>query len=95
MGRACAIQDEEYAFVIRAQLLLLIYTSFDLDMPIDCDDEYWEPSIIGKAFEQPKYRPSHISFFIWDLKLQHIVAFALRTIVSDLSILLSRYLLGL
>jgi hypothetical protein len=62
--------------------IVLIYHSFDLDLPAECDDEFWKPSVTGNAFEQPGHLPSSVSFFIWDLKLQYIVSFAIRTVVS-------------
>ncbi|KAJ6591569.1 fungal-specific transcription factor domain-containing protein, partial [Mycena vulgaris] len=67
-GRPCAIQDEEQVF--------------DLDFPIDCDDEYWEPPDPAQAFHQPKGKPSRIAAFILYLRLCQVVSFALRTIAS-------------
>ncbi|KAF9220414.1 hypothetical protein BS17DRAFT_344209 [Gyrodon lividus] len=66
LGRPCAIQDED----------------FDLDLPVECDDEYWEHPDPEQAFKQPRDKPSAMSFFISFLKLNHILAFALRTIYS-------------
>ncbi|KIJ13153.1 hypothetical protein PAXINDRAFT_100848 [Paxillus involutus ATCC 200175] len=66
LGRPCAIQDED----------------FDLDLPIECDDEYWDHPDPEQAFKQPPDKPSTISFFTNYLKLNHILAFALRTIYS-------------
>ncbi|KIJ60357.1 hypothetical protein HYDPIDRAFT_117261 [Hydnomerulius pinastri MD-312] len=66
LGRPCAIQDED----------------FDLDLPVECDDEYWEHPDPEKAFKQPPDKPCQLSFFINFLKLNHILAFALRTIYS-------------
>ena len=56
--------------------------SFDLDLPVECDDEYWSPTDPKDAFKQPPGKPSKMSFFIAYLKLSQILAFALRTIVS-------------
>ncbi|KAJ7224319.1 fungal-specific transcription factor domain-containing protein [Mycena pura] len=75
-GRPCAIQDED----------------FDLDFPIDCDDEYWDSLDPAMAFQQPKGKPSRISAFIAFLRLCHVLSFALRTIYS---INKSKTLLGL
>ncbi|KAF8557065.1 hypothetical protein OG21DRAFT_1435731 [Imleria badia] len=66
LGRPCAIQDED----------------FDLDFPIDCDDEYWEHPDPQQAFKQPPDKPSTIAFFISFLKLNNILSFAHRTIYS-------------
>ncbi|THH04869.1 hypothetical protein EW145_g5209 [Phellinidium pouzarii] len=66
LGRPCAIQDED----------------FDLDLPLEVDDEYWENPDANKAFKQPPGIPCVISFFNSFLKLNQILAFALRTIYS-------------
>ncbi|KIK97466.1 hypothetical protein PAXRUDRAFT_10160 [Paxillus rubicundulus Ve08.2h10] len=66
LGRPCAIQDDD----------------FDLDLPVECDDEYWEHQDPEQAFRQPPNKPSAMSFFMSYLKLNHILAFALRTIYS-------------
>ncbi|KDR68550.1 hypothetical protein GALMADRAFT_256803 [Galerina marginata CBS 339.88] len=66
LGRPCAIHDED----------------FDLDLPVDCDDEYWENEDPAKRFKQPPGKPSLITAFILYLKLHQILAFSLRTIYS-------------
>lgn len=66
LGRPCALQDED----------------FDLDLPIECDDEYWTHSDPKQAFKQPMGKPTYMSYFICFLKLNRILAFALRTIYS-------------
>jgi len=60
-------------------------SSFDLDLPVECDDEYWSPSDPKDAFKQPPGMPSKMSYFIAYLKLSQILAFALRTIVSNVT----------
>lgn len=57
-------------------------SSFDLDLPVECDDEHWSPPDPKDAFKQPPGKPSKMSYFIAYLKLSQILAFALRTIVS-------------
>jgi hypothetical protein len=54
-------------------------------LPTDCDDEYWEDVDPAFAFKQPPGKPSKVAFFISLLKLQRILAFAIRTIVSTVS----------
>ncbi|KIM40778.1 hypothetical protein M413DRAFT_167868 [Hebeloma cylindrosporum] len=66
LGRSCAIQDED----------------FDLDLPVDCDDEYWEHPDPEKCFKQPPNKPSSVTSFILYIKLHQVHAFALRTIYS-------------
>ncbi|PFH53811.1 hypothetical protein AMATHDRAFT_54332 [Amanita thiersii Skay4041] len=65
-GRPCAIQEED----------------FDIDLPTECDDEYWEIHDTIVTFRQPKGRPSRVSAFVAQLKLCEILAFALRTLYS-------------
>lgn len=68
LGRPCAIQDED----------------FDLDMPIECDDEYWDTECeeSSQAWIQPSGKPSLLTAFNLYLKLNQILAFSLRTIYS-------------
>ncbi|KAH8105131.1 fungal-specific transcription factor domain-containing protein [Cristinia sonorae] len=74
LGRACAIQDED----------------FDLDLPVECDDEYWVISAHPNGqrefelvdFKHPPGKPSKISYFNYFLRLDQILAFALRTVYS-------------
>ncbi|KZT00948.1 uncharacterized protein LAESUDRAFT_731789 [Laetiporus sulphureus 93-53] len=66
LGRPCAIQDED----------------FDLDLPTECDDEYWETPDPDLAFKQPPGKPSVIAFFNCFIRLNQILGFALRTIYS-------------
>lgn len=75
MGRSLALGDEE----------------IDIDLPTECDDEYWEAADPSQAFKQPAGKPSVISFFNCCLKLSRLLAFCLRTIYS---LKKSRVLLG-
>lgn len=86
LGRPCAIHDEECVFreLASIECLLNFYYSFDLEMPIECDDEYWVTSDPDMAFKQPAGKPSTVTFFNCLLRLNQILAFALRTIVSGI-----------
>ncbi|THG99015.1 hypothetical protein EW026_g3256 [Hermanssonia centrifuga] len=55
---------------------------FDVDLPIECDDEYWLNPDPALAFKQPEGKPSFIIFFNCFLRLTQIHAFALRTVYS-------------
>ncbi|PCH39377.1 hypothetical protein WOLCODRAFT_29517 [Wolfiporia cocos MD-104 SS10] len=66
LGRPCAIQDED----------------FDLDLPTECDDDYWLHPDESLAFKQPPGKPSTVTYFNCFLRLNQILAFALRTIYS-------------
>ncbi|KAF9010747.1 fungal-specific transcription factor domain-containing protein [Cyathus striatus] len=48
---------------------------FDLDLPVDCDDEYWD-----QGFTQPLGKSSKISYFVNYIKLCDILASAMKTI---------------
>ncbi|KAF8518234.1 fungal-specific transcription factor domain-containing protein [Gautieria morchelliformis] len=66
LGRPCAIHDED----------------FDLDPPLEVDDEYWESPSPEDAFVQPTGRPSTVAYFNALIRLDQILSFALRTIYS-------------
>ncbi|KAJ3836644.1 fungal-specific transcription factor domain-containing protein [Lentinula raphanica] len=65
LGRPCSLHDED----------------FDVDLPIDCDDEYWmrEPNL---DFEQPPEKPSKIAFVICFIQANFVLSYALRTIYA-------------
>ena len=68
-----------------------LWQSFDLDYPLEVDDEYWVPSDPSQpAFVQPEGKPSTISFFVSMLKLTQIKAHCLRTLVSISFLLIPR-----
>jgi len=56
--------------------------SFDIDLPIDCDDARWYNDNPAHAFHQPHGTPSKIAFFNAYLNLSHILANAFRFLVS-------------
>jgi hypothetical protein len=62
-------------------VLALTFLSFDLDHPLEVDDEYWETPEGTHGFKQPSDKPPKVAFFNCYLKLNQILAFALRTIV--------------
>ncbi|KAI0080947.1 hypothetical protein K474DRAFT_1768947 [Panus rudis PR-1116 ss-1] len=76
LGRSCAMHDEDY----------------DLEMPVECDDENWIVQDGKVTFRQPSGKPSKLSFFTCVIRIHQIIAFALRTIYS---INKSKALLGL
>ncbi|KAI0248863.1 fungal-specific transcription factor domain-containing protein [Lactifluus subvellereus] len=66
-GRPCAIHEED----------------FDVDLPAEVDDEYWENEHDPEqAFKQPPGKPSLLSYFVCSIKLNQILAVALRTIYT-------------
>ncbi|KAG6836325.1 hypothetical protein H0H93_009118, partial [Arthromyces matolae] len=58
------------------------FVSVDLDLPVECDDEYWENPDPTKCFKQPPDKPSYITGFVVLLKLYQVLAIVLRTIYS-------------
>jgi len=54
----------------------LRFFSFDLDLPLEVDDEYWDD-----GFVQPEGKPSSIAYFNSYLGLMDILAYAMRWIV--------------
>ena len=53
--------------------------SFDVDLPLEVDDEYWEHPI--HPFQQPSGVPSRVTFFNTLMRLNHILGFCLRGLV--------------
>ncbi|KIL64052.1 hypothetical protein M378DRAFT_163769 [Amanita muscaria Koide BX008] len=66
LGRPCAIQNEDY----------------DIDYPLEVDDEYWEHPDPEQRFKQPPGKPSYVTAFNVYLKLNQLLGFTLRTIYS-------------
>ncbi|THU97630.1 hypothetical protein K435DRAFT_753804 [Dendrothele bispora CBS 962.96] len=54
----------------------------DLELPIDCDDEYWEHPDPKQAFRQPEGEPSTVTAWILLLKLIDIFAVARRLLYT-------------
>ncbi|KAJ2915983.1 hypothetical protein MD484_g4431, partial [Candolleomyces efflorescens] len=57
-------------------------SDFDVEMPLDCDDEYWEHPNPELAFKQPPGVPSKSSYFRLMLKLVEIHASSHRAFFS-------------
>lgn len=56
--------------------------SFDVEYPVECDDEYWDHEDPQKSFKQPPEMPCAISSFIHLIKLCEILSFSSRTLYS-------------
>jgi hypothetical protein len=83
LGRSCAIQEEESVpLLLHSNPVVSSSLSFDLDLPTDCDDEYWDNEDPTKCFKQPEDVPSRLTAFILFIKLTRILSVTLRTIVS-------------
>jgi len=57
--------------------------SFDADLPIEVDDEYWECEDPEQSWKQPPGKPSKVTAFNAQLRLCEILAFTLRTLYSN------------
>ncbi|KAJ6629500.1 fungal-specific transcription factor domain-containing protein [Mycena sp. CBHHK59/15] len=55
---------------------------YDLDYPIECDDEFWDHPDPAMAFKQPSGRPSTMTYTTVYLKLIEIVGMTQRTVYS-------------
>ncbi|KAG6853776.1 hypothetical protein C0991_001487 [Blastosporella zonata] len=65
-GRQCVLQVDDH----------------DVDLPIECDDEYWDDINPSLSFQQPPDKPSVIAYFNCYIKLMDILAYAMRAIYS-------------
>jgi hypothetical protein len=60
-----------------------IVRSFDIELPVDCDDEYWEIDEDSHVtFNQPPGKPSRVTAFIAHLRLTEILVYSMRTLHS-------------
>lgn len=85
LGRPLGIPDEELVsspVLTSLTLLTPLFERFDVEPPIECDDEYWEHPDPSRAWKQPHGKPAVVSCFIHKLKLNQILGRALRTVVS-------------
>lgn len=55
--------------------------SFDLDLPLEVDDQYFESADPAQAFKQPLDKPARVAYFTAATKMSRILGYALRTIV--------------
>jgi len=60
--------------------------SYDLDFPLEVDDEYWDTGDSETNFKQPNHLPSKITAFNQFIKLSEIIAFTTKTLVCQVPI---------
>lgn len=82
-GRPICAREEEYAPKFGLMAFFSEYVcSIDVEFPLEVDDEFWVPADPSQpAFVQPEGKLSSITSFVYMLKLNQIMAQALRTIV--------------
>ncbi|KAJ4498061.1 fungal-specific transcription factor domain-containing protein [Lentinula lateritia] len=66
LGRPCSLGEEDY----------------DLDLPLEVDDEFWATEDPTLAFQQPSGLPSRVTAFNAWIGITQIVGFALRTLYA-------------
>ncbi|KAJ8073388.1 Gypsy retrotransposon integrase-like protein 1 [Marasmius tenuissimus] len=60
----------------------IIAAHYDLEYPVECDDEYWDHPDERVAWKQPENKPAQASCWVWMLKLLEILASTDQTIYS-------------
>ncbi|KAG5219760.1 zinc cluster transcription factor [Salix suchowensis] len=80
VGRPCTIHAEEYVAVL---ILLTIWLmdlalSYDVEYPVEVDDEYWTNPDPELAFKQPPGKLSSITAFNLLIKLSEILGIVMR-----------------
>lgn len=78
-------QSESRAYILIAIFLTSARRSYDLDLPVEVDDEYWENKNPKLAFQQPSKKPALVAAFNSLIQLTRVVSIALRTIVGRCS----------
>jgi hypothetical protein len=85
-GRPCAWSENEYVLCMihwSTHHLTDAIFRFDTDLPIDCDDEYWECDGSDHPFQQPAGKPSHIAYLVHYIKLKLVHLRAMRRLVRS------------
>ncbi|KAJ7876717.1 fungal-specific transcription factor domain-containing protein [Mycena olivaceomarginata] len=67
---------DRLASCILGRMSSVNYFEFDVDLPLEVDDEYWEDE--KHPFQQPAHKPSRIEFFNVMMRLNHILGFSLK-----------------
>lgn len=67
--------------IVLPPVFCLTRFSFDLDLPIECDDEYWDNPNPELRFKQPEGKPSLITAFALTIRFNQIMEITIRTIV--------------
>ncbi|CCM01111.1 uncharacterized protein FIBRA_03159 [Fibroporia radiculosa] len=65
-GRSCCSGEED----------------FDLELPLEVDDEFWEGDSTREPFRQPHGKPANVTAFVHWIKLSQICASTLRTLYA-------------
>ena len=66
MGRPYNVYDEESVLLLTPldyTVFIRVLYSFDIDFPVECDDEHWIVDESGLTFAQPPDKPSTVAAF--------------------------------
>jgi hypothetical protein len=61
-----------------------LFSSYDVDYPAECDDEYWDPPDMSKAFQQPPEKPSVMAYWTFIVKLIQIIDMIQMSVVRNI-----------
>ncbi|KAJ7282774.1 fungal-specific transcription factor domain-containing protein [Mycena rebaudengoi] len=78
----CLITIDTLASTICGRPRATCSSDYDLDYPVECDDEFWEPADPSLAFKQPPGKPSVMTHVVMYMKLIEIIGMAQQTIYS-------------
>ncbi|KAJ7134484.1 fungal-specific transcription factor domain-containing protein [Mycena epipterygia] len=76
LGRPSGIHIEEYEFLSASMDFFLTVVSYDVELPLEIDDEYWGST-------QPLGKPSLLSFFVCHLRLCEMLGDVLRRLYAS------------
>ncbi|KAJ7183892.1 fungal-specific transcription factor domain-containing protein [Mycena filopes] len=79
---ALVLLDAQYCIVLGRSIGIQAH-DFDLDPPLQCDDEYWEATALNAAFHQPTGMPSVADYFACQLTLNRVLSFTLKCLYCN------------
>ncbi|KAF7358442.1 Zn(2)-C6 fungal-type domain-containing protein [Mycena venus] len=88
----CLLYLERSVCVWLGRPTCLHVEDYDIELPLDVDDEYWEHSDPEQAFKQPPGKPALLAYFNCHIRLNEILGSTLRLMYGSNK---SRALLGL
>ncbi|KAJ7726769.1 fungal-specific transcription factor domain-containing protein [Mycena metata] len=78
---ALVLLDTQYCAALERSIGIQAH-DFDLDPPVQCDDEYWEVAL-NAAFCQPLGKSSLIDYFACQLTLNRVLSFTLKCLYCN------------
>ncbi|KAJ7027786.1 fungal-specific transcription factor domain-containing protein [Mycena alexandri] len=79
---ALVLLDAQYCAALGRAIGIQAH-DFDLDPPVQCDDEYWEATTLNAAFRQPLAKPSLVDYFACQLTLNRVLSFTLKCLYCN------------